>query len=94
MFVPFIGRSPAAEEDVTFSAQLLRWHYEIVLKAAVVFVACGARYRVSSGLKCRQVAPGHPGIGLAAFIVGRMASQATRARGGVLHEYLEGFCMA
>lgn len=94
MSVPFIGRSPAAEQDVTGSAQLLHRHYEIVLKAAVMFVARGARYRVSSGLKRGQVVPGHPGVSLAAFIIGRMASQATRARGRVLHEYLEGFCMA
>ena len=94
MFVPFIGRSPAAEEDMTGSAQLLHRHYEIILKAAVMFVARGARYRVSSGLECRQVAPGRPGIGLTAFVVSRMASQATRAGGRVLHEYLEGFCMA
>ena len=92
--MPFVGRSPAAEQDVTGSAQLLRRHYEIVLKAAVMFVASGARYRISGGLKRGQVAPGHPGVGLAAFIVGRMASQATRARGGVLQEDFETSCMA
>ena len=94
MFVPFVGRSPATEEDVTCSAQLFRWHYEIILKAAVMSVARGAGYRVSGGLKRGQVAPGHPGVGLAAFVIGRMASQTARARGGVFHEYLEGFCMA
>jgi hypothetical protein len=93
MLVPFVGRSPTAEEDVTGSTQLLRRHYEIVLKAAVMFVARGARYRVSSGLECGQVAPGHPGVSLAAFVVSRMASQATRARGGVIQEGLEAFCM-
>lgn len=92
--MPFVGRSPAAEQDVTGITQLLHRHYEIVLKAAVVFVARGARYRVSSGLECGQVAPGHPGVGLAAFVISRMTSQATRARGGVLHEYVESFCMA
>jgi hypothetical protein len=94
MFVPFVGRSPTTEEDVTFSTQLLRRHYEIVLKAAVMFVARGARYRVSGGLKRGQVAPGHPGVGLAAFVIGRMASQATRACGGVLQEGFEAFCMS
>ncbi len=94
MFVPFIGRSPTAKEDVTGSAKLLHRHYEIVLEATVMFVARGARYRVSGGLKRRQVAPGHPGVDLAAFVISRMTSQATRARGGVLQEGFEGFCMA
>ena len=94
MFVPFVGRSPTTEEDVTFSTQLFHGHYEIVLKAAVMFVARGAGYGVSGGLKRGQVAPGHPGVSLAAFVIGRMASKATRARGGIFQKGFQAFCMS